>query len=321
MNNTKFRVLVTCTPMLKSLDECQERFKAEHLEVVAPDVGQQLSEAELLDMVADFDGVITGDDPFTEQVLRVGRQGRLRAIVKWGIGLDAIDLDAARKLGVFVSNTPGTFNDEVADTALGYTLLLARKLHTIDTAVHQGEWPKIQGTSLRGKIAGIIGVGNIGSALARRYYVLGMELLGYDPFPIDAALREETGMHQVDLDELCASADCIVLCCGLTPENYHIINPQTLAGMKEGVWIVNVARGALIDENALIGALEDGKIGGAALDVFESEPIDPAHPLLSYQQVIAGSHNASNTREAVSRVNQMSIDILVRELRRLSSEP
>jgi D-3-phosphoglycerate dehydrogenase len=133
--------------MLMSLADCQERFETENLEVVAPKIDQQLSEEELSEMVADFDGVITGDDPFTERVLEIGRKGRLRVIVKWGIGLDAIDLDAAKRLGIYVSNTPGMFGDEVADTALCYTLLLARGLHKIDAAVRRGEWLKIQGMS------------------------------------------------------------------------------------------------------------------------------------------------------------------------------
>ncbi|PIE33852.1 dihydrofolate reductase [candidate division KSB3 bacterium] len=319
MSDKRFRVLVTCTPMIKSLDTCQERFEVEKLDVVTPEVGQQLSEEELIEMVADFDGVITGDDPFTERVLQVGRQGRLRAVVKWGIGLDAIDLEAAKKLDVFVSNTPGTFNDEVADAALTYIMLLARGTHKTDVAVRNGKWPKAPGVSLRGRFAGIIGVGNIGSALARRLHALGMKLLGYDPYPINAAVKKDTGLRQVELDELFASVDCIALCCGLTPENYHLLDAEAFTKMKDGVWIVNVARGALIDENALVNALKDGKVGGAGLDVFESEPVHPNHPLLSFDEVIAGSHNASNTKEAVLRVNQISIDILVRELQRRKS--
>jgi D-3-phosphoglycerate dehydrogenase len=312
-----FRVLVTCTPMLMSLADCQERFKAENLDVVAPKIDQQLSEAELRKMIADFDGVITGDDPFTERVLEIGRNGRLRVIVKWGIGLNAIDLEAAKKLGIYVSNTPGMFGDEVADTALCYILLLARNLHKIDAAVRQGEWLKIQGTSVRGKVAGIIGVGSIGSAIARRLHVLGIQVLGYDPRPIASAFCQETGLQQVELDHLLGSADCVVLSCSLTPDNYHLLNKSAFSMMKDGVWIVNVARGALIDENALIAALESDKVGAAALDVFESEPLPSDHPLLKYEQVIVGSHNASNTREAVRRVNQLAIDILVRELRRI----
>ena len=310
-----FRVLVTCTPMLMSLADCQERFQQEQLDVVAPNVGQQLSEAELSAMAADFDGVITGDDPFTARVLEIGRKGRLRVIVKWGIGLDAIDLEAARRLGIYVANTPGMFSDEVADVALGYLLLLARGLHKIDAAVHQGHWLKIQGTSLRGKVGGIIGVGNIGSAIARRLHSVGMQLRGYDLSPIAQDLCQETGLQQVLLDRLLRSADCLILSCGLNPENYHLLNETAFAMMKPGVWIINVARGALIDEYALNVALKTGKVGGAALDVFESEPIAINHPLRIYNQVIFGSHNASNTRETTLRVNQLAIDILVRELR------
>jgi D-3-phosphoglycerate dehydrogenase / 2-oxoglutarate reductase len=315
-----WRVLITCPPMLLTLAECQERFKQENLEVVTPNVVQQLSEAELCKLVADFDGVIAGDDPFTAKVLEIGRQGRLRVLAKWGIGMDAIDLKASARLGIYTSNTPNVFGDEVADVALGYTILLARQLHKIDTAVRQGKWLKIQGSSLRGKVAGLIGIGSIGQAIARRLSVLGMPVLGYDLRPIDAAFCQETGLRQVNLDELLRCADCIVLSCNLTRDNYHLLNERAFAAMKEGVWLVNVARGALIDEKALLSALESGKVRSAALDVFESEPLINGHPLLNYEQVIVGSHNSSNTREAVLRVNQLAINNLVCDLQRTISE-
>lgn len=317
---TKSRVLITCPPMLLTLAECQERFTAENLEVVAPKVVQQLSEAELCEIIADFDGVIAGDDPFTAKVLEKGWQGRLRVLAKWGIGVDAIDLDAAKRLGIYTSNTPNVFGDEVADVALGYTLLLARRLHQIDSAVRRGEWLKIQGTSLQGKVAGVIGVGSIGKAIARRFCVLGMQVLGYDVYPIDPGFCQETNLQQVELDQLLCDADCIVLCCNLNADNYHLLNQAAFSKMKDGVWVVNVARGQLIDEKALILALENGKVGGAALDVFESEPLAIGNPLLKYEQVIVGSHNSSNTREAVLRVNQLAIDNLVRDLRRVVTD-
>jgi D-3-phosphoglycerate dehydrogenase len=310
-----WRILITAPPILGSLAECQERFAKENLEVVTPDVAQQLSEAELCHMIAEFDGVIAGDDPFTERVLETGRKGRLKVLAKWGIGVDAIDLEAAKKLGIYTSNTPNVFGDEVADVALGYTILLARGLHQIDAAVRRGEWLKIQGTSLRGKVAGIIGVGSIGQAIARRFGVLGMQLLGYDVRPIDSTFCWETGLEQVDLDQLLGQADCIVLTCNLTSQNYHLLNYQAFSSMKDGVAIVNVARGALVEEKALITALESGKVGAAALDVFESEPLE-THPLMKFEQVILGTHNSSNTREAVLRVNQLAIDNLVRDLKR-----
>ncbi len=315
-----WRVLITCPPMLLTIEECRERLAAENLDVVTPKIVQQLSETELCEMIADFDGVIAGDDPFTAKVLEIGRQGRLRVLAKWGIGVDAIDLEAAKKLGIYTSNTPNVFGNEVADVALGYTLLLARQLHKIDAAVRQGEWLKIQGTSLQGKVAGIIGVGSIGKAIARRFHVLGMNVLGYDVNPISPEFCENINLQQVELEQLLREADCIALSCNLSAQNYHLLNEQAFSIMKDGVWIVNVARGPLIDEKALISALESGKVGRAALDVFETEPISLDNPLLSYDQVIVGSHNGSNTREAVLRVNQIAIDNLVRDLQRVSSE-
>lgn len=314
-----WRVLITCPPMIMTLDQCQERFQQEGFEVYVPEFKQQMSEAALCELIADFDGVIAGDDPFTATVLKLGKQGKLKALAKWGIGVDAIDLDAAKDLGIFTSNTPNVFGDEVADVALGYTILLARQLHRMDAAVRQGNWLKIQGTSLRGKVAGVIGVGSIGKAIARRFSVLGMQVLGYDLYPIDPAFCEETGLEAVDLPTIFQQADCVVLACNLTPQNYHLLNADAFAQMQDGVWIVNVARGALIDEEALVDALTTGKVGAAALDVFETEPLQIINPLTQFEQVICGSHNSSNTREAVLRVNQLAIDNVVRDMARASA--
>lgn len=311
-----WRILITCPPMLLTIDSCRERLQQENLEVVTPQIVQQLTEAELCQMIADFDGVIAGDDPFTPKVLEIGRQGRLKVVAKWGIGVDAIALDAAKELGIFTSNTPNVFGDEVADVALGYLILLARELHKIDSAVRQGNWLKIRGTSLGGKVAGIIGVGSIGQAIARRLQALGMDLLGYDVNTISPDFCAAVGLKSVNLEQLYAEADCIFLACNLTPANRHLINQAALQQMKAGVWLINVARGALIEETALIAALDSGKVAKAALDVFESEPLAPEHPLVHRDNVILGSHNGSNTQEAVLKVNQIAIDNLVRDLQK-----
>ena len=147
-----------------------------------------------------------------------------------------------------------------------------------------------------------------------------MELLGYDVYPIDPAFCQETNLKPVDLELLLQQAECIVLACNLTPQNHHLLNQTAFSHMKQGVWIVNVARGALVDETALIAALKQGKVAAAALDVFEVEPVALSNPLLQFDQVIFGSHNSSNTREAVLRVNQLAIDHVVRDLKRAASE-
>ena len=307
-------VLITCPPMIMTLDECQERFAAEGFNVTVPEFEQQMSEEALCEIIAGFDGVIAGDDPFSAKVLKIGKEGKLKALAKWGIGVDAIALDAARDLGIPTSNTPNVFGDEVADVAMGYTILIARQLHKMDAAVRAGKWLKIQGTSLRGKTAGIIGVGSIGQAIARRIHAVGMNLLGYDIYPINPEFCQEVGMQQVELPELFQQSDCILLACNLTPDNHHLLNQDAFAQMKDGCWIVNVARGPLIEQAALVDALKNGKVAAAALDVFESEPVTTDNPLVQFDQVICGSHNSSNTREAVLRVNQLAIDNLVRDL-------
>lgn len=315
-----WRILITCPPMLLTLEECRERFNKENLEITAPSVVQQLSEEELCRIVGDFDGIIAGDDPFTAKVLELGRKGRLKVLAKWGVGVDGIDREAAQKLGIYVSNTPGVFNDEVADVALGYLVLLARQLHKIDTAIRQGEWLKIQGASLRGKTAGIIGVGGIGKAISHRLKVLGMNLVGYDVRPLDKDFCQSSGLEQVALNVLLESADCIILTCNLTADNWHLLDDKAFSMMKDGVWIVNVARGALIDPKALVTNLQRGKVKGAALDVFEEEPLSIENQLHTFNNVIFGSHNSSNTRDAVLRVNQLVINNLIKDLERVSME-
>lgn len=313
-----WRVLITCPPMLLTLEHCQERFQSEQFEVITPNVIQQLTETELCELIADVDGVIAGDDPFTDKVLSVGKQGRLKALAKWGIGVDAIDFSAAKRLGIFTSNTPNVFGDEVADIAIGYLILLARELHRIDQAVRQGNWLKIQGSSLRGKTAGIIGVGSIGKAIAIRLQSMGLNLLGYDVFPIAPEFCLKTNLEQVEFSELLSRADCIFLACNLTPDNYHLLDRKAFKRMKPSMWLVNVARGSLIEEKALLDALESGTVEKAALDVFEQEPINSNHPLTQFSQVVLGSHNSSNTYEAVLKVNHLAIDNLVRDLNRSS---
>ena len=266
-----FKVLVTCPHLQKTIDLYREELTAQGIELEVPALVQQLSEAELLEIIDQFDGVIAGDDPFTAKVLEQGK--RLKILAKWGIGMDAIDLEAANRLGIPVVNTPGAFPDEVADVALGYILMLARQLHRMHQSVLAGGWQQIPGMTLRGKTLGVIGVGSIGQAAVRRGLAVGMSVVGYDPYPINEAFQAETGLKPVTFEELLQASDFIVLCCNLTANNHHLLSYPQFELMKPGVRIVNVARGPLIDEAALAAALASGKVGGAGLDVFEVEPL------------------------------------------------
>jgi D-3-phosphoglycerate dehydrogenase len=308
----KWNVLITCPQLQQTINLYRALFAEHGIETELPHVVQKLSESELLKIIDRFDGVITGDDDFTARVLEKGK--RLKVIAKWGVGVDAIDIEAAKRLGIRVYNTPNVFSDEVADVVMGYIILLARQLHKLDQSVRSGGWMKIQGVSLRGKTLGVIGIGSIGRAVVLRAVAAGMSVVGYDITSIPALFIRETGLHPVEFEELLQTADFISLNCSLTSSNWHMLGPREFALMKTSVYIVNTSRGVLIDEVALVKALREGKVAGAALDVFEQEPLSPNSSLRQFDNCIFGAHNSSNTHEAVMRVNELAIRNLLEGL-------
>lgn len=312
------RVLITCRQLQQTIEEYRPIFAENGIEIDLPELVQQLSEAELLEIIDRYDGVIAGDDQFTARVLE--KAPKLRILAKWGVGVDGIDLDAARRLGIPVRNTPNVFHDEVADAVAGYIVLLARQLHRLDRSVRDGGWLKVRGMTLRGKTLGVIGMGSIGRAVAKRGAAFGMEVLGYDVAPPSPELVAESGGRMVPFADLIERSDFISLNCNLTAENRGMLGASEFARMRDGVFIVNTARGRLIDQAALVAALRSGKVAGAALDVFEEEPLPAGDPLRSFESCIFGTHNGSNTREAVLRVNEMAIGNLLDGLKRPRAE-
>lgn len=302
------RVLVTCPPMLGMIDSFRQRFEARGVEVVPAKVVQTLSERELCELLPQFDGWIIGDDPATYAVFEAGKKGKLRAAVKWGIGVDNVDFAACRSLGIPIINCPNMFGGEVADVAMSYITALARQTFTIDRGVRAGEWPKPRGLSLAGRTLGLVGLGDIGRNLARRALAADMKVIAYDPF-FAGELAE--GIQRANWPERLGEPDFIAFTCALTSANTHMLNAEVLARCKSGVRITNVARGPLIDEQALIAALQSGKVHSAALDVFEVEPLPMQSPLRDMPNTIFGSHNASNTVDGVVRCSHLAIDTLL----------
>jgi len=304
-----WRVLVTCPQLQRTIEAHRQRLVDHEIDVELPPVVQQLSEDELSALLPGVDGIVAGDDPLTRAVLQQADQ--LKVISKWGVGVDNIDLAAAEELGIRVSNTPGMFGDEVADVVIGYLVLLARQLHQVDRHVRDGQWPKPEGVSLAGRTIGVVGLGHIGQAVAKRALAMGMQVIGTDVSPESAVAAQRSGVKIVDLPELFRQADVVSLNCPLTAANRHMVNESTLATMKRGAWIINTARGGLIHEDALISALIGGRLGAAALDVFEIEPLPNNSPLRQISQVILGAHNGSNTADAVHRTSVRAIDNLI----------
>jgi D-3-phosphoglycerate dehydrogenase len=307
MFRMSLKVLVSCPHLQRTIDNHRDLFTQNGIEIDLPEVDQNLSETDLIKIIDRYDGVIAGDDVFSEKVLL--HASKLKVISKWGVGVDSIDLEAAKRLGIKVSNTPNVFGDEVADLVIGYIILLSRKMHLIDRSVRNGLWKdaQIRGISLRGKTLGVIGVGSIGKAVVERAKALGMITLGYDVYPISESFVKQTGLKQVTLTELLQNADFISLNCNLTPGNKHMLGRKEFDMMKSPVYIINTARGALIDESSLIQALTEGKVAGAALDVFEHEPLPGDSTLRQFENCIFGAHNSSNTYEAILRTNELAI--------------
>lgn len=309
---SQLTALITCLHLQRHFSKFESQYAALGVKAVLPEVkGQQLDAAGMRAVIENVDAVIAGDDVINEDVLKAGKASRLKAVIKWGIGTDSIDKPAAAKLGLPVYNTPGVFSDEVADLALSLLLDTVRQTHRMHASVLDGGWLKVEGRSLAGMTAGVIGLGSIGLGIARRTTAFGMRTVGYDVRPISPDTLRAFTVEQLPFDDVLAQSNVILIACNLTPENRHLFSDAAFAAMREGSFIVNVSRGPLIDERALLSALQSGKVAGAGLDVFETEPLPKDHPLRAYaDRCVFTTHNGSNTREAVHRINQMTTDIL-----------
>ncbi|WP_276091085.1 phosphoglycerate dehydrogenase [Pedobacter sp. JY14-1] len=303
------KVLVTCPPMLRAIDQLRHLFEEKNIELITPNVVQILTEDELIEILPNVDAWIIGDDPATERVFTAGKNGKLRAAVKWGVGVDNVDFKACEKLGIPIQNTPRMFGNEVADMALAYFTGLLRESYRVDREVRAGNWIKPAGMSSTDKTIALIGLGDIGLGVARRLKGFDVKINAYDPFT--SLTAENAGVDAIyEFPEALEEADFVIATCALTPSTHHMINADSIAKMKDGVKIINVARGPLIDETALVAALKSGKVSAAGLDVFEVEPLPANSELRQFEQCIFGTHNGSNTKEAVLRASYRAIDIL-----------
>ena len=309
-----WKVLVTAPYMQPVIDRFRPVFAENDVEIVVPPVNERFEEADLLPWLGDVDGVICGDDRFTERVLQAAP--RLKVISKWGTGIDSIDQAACQRLGIAVRNTPNAFSEPVADTVMGCVLCFARNLLRLDRRMREGIWHKTTSRALRECTLGVIGVGNVGKVVVRRALAFGMRVLGNDIVEMPADFLTETGIEMVSEETLLRQADFISLNCDLNPTSYHLISDPEFSLMKPTAYLINTARGPIIDEPALVRALQEERIAGAALDVFEVEPLPEDSPLRQMDNVLLAPHNANSSPEAWERVHQNTIRNLLEVLER-----
>jgi len=303
-------ILVSAPYLLPELDRLLPVLKAFDLNVIVPEVHERLSEEEILAYAGEFDGTICGDDRYTRRVIEAC-QPRLRVISKWGTGIDSIDQAAAADFGVMVGNTPNAFTVPVSESVLGYLLAFARNIPWLDDAMKAGEWKKINGKTLSESTLGVIGVGNVGQAVLRRARGFGMELLGNDIMDIAPDFLLENGVEMTGLQDLLSRSDFISVNCDLNPTSRHLINAETLSWVKPGAILINTARGPIVDQSALVAALQEGRLGGAGMDVFEDEPLPADSPLMGMKNVLLSPHNTNSSPRFWERVHWNTIKNLL----------
>ncbi len=281
------------------------------------DVRTGLDEAALVAAIGEFDGVVVrSQTQVTRSIIEAGT--RLRVIGRAGVGVDNIDVEAATERGIVVVNAPTGNTVSAAELTIALVLALSRHVPAADASLRGGAWDRkaFLGVELRGKTAGIVGLGQVGSAVARRLRAMEMTVIGHDPFVPDERARV-LGVELVSLDELLERADFIALHTTFSPGSAALLGPEQFARMKSGARLINTARGALIDEKALLEALDSGRLAGAALDVFAEEPANE-NPLVRHPKVISTPHLGASTQEAQERV---AVDVAREMLRVLDGQP
>lgn len=296
------RVLVTARSFGQFSPEPVNLLLERGCEVIRRPVSRPLSAAELRDLVPGMDALIVGNDEVDASVVEAARS--LKVISRYGVGLDNIDLAAAAAAGIVVTNTPGTNDASVADLTMGLILALARHLPQIGAKVKAGGWGRLLGMELAGKVLGIAGLGRIGRGVARRASAFDLKILGWDQVR-DEEWAARTGVTYVSWEELLEGSDLLTLHLPLTPSTRGLLGAAELARLKPGAYLINTARGELVEEQALYEALVSGRLAGAGLDVLATEPPGDS-PLLQLENVLVTSHIGGYTGEAVQRMGLLA---------------
>lgn len=305
-----WNILVTASPLL---DPVGERARADLLAagcrlVPSPRWGP-LPAADLLPLLPGMDAVYASVDQYTAAVLESPEAASLKVLSRWGVGYDSIDVAAATRAGIVVAFTPGLLNEAVADYAMALLLTVARRVHEGHATLRTGAWRPTWGHDIGGQTLGLVGCGRIGQAVARRAAGFGMRLLAYDPEPHPEAVR--LGVEFVPLDTLLEQSDFVSLHAALTPATRGLVGEAQLRRMKHSAYLVNTSRGAVLDEPALVRALREGWIAGAALDAFTTEPLPAGHPFLDVPNLLVTPHQASFGFSTGARVSQAAADALL----------
>ncbi len=297
----KFNILITAFPFVNEYKKLKNLFKKHNFNIKVIKTSQYLKEKDLIKVVENIDGILCGDDEINENVLK--KANRLKVLSKWGTGIDSIDLETCKKLKIKVFNTPGAFTESVATQALAFILNFNRKILENDYNIKKGIWNKFEGNTLVGKKIGIIGLGNIGLRIAELLLPFKSKIFGNDIKKINNKKLKNFKINTKSKNYIYKNCDIIIIATDLNISTRYLINNKTSKLIRKKPLLVNIARGPIINDQALILLLEKKIIAGACLDVFEKEPLPLKSKLRKFKNVILTSHNAFNTVEEVNKVH------------------
>jgi phosphoglycerate dehydrogenase-like enzyme len=304
-----WRVLVTATVMKDVGEEALRKLREAGCEVIMPPAKDRFTAAEVAQLLPGVDAVLASSEPYSREVIASSAASDLKIISRWGVGYDAIDIAAATEAGICVAYTPGLLNETVADYAFALLCAVARRVHEGHLEMRQKIWRKLWGFDISGRTLGLVGCGRIGLAMARRASGFQMRVVACDP--VRNAEAERMGITYVSLPELLAGSDFVSLHMALSAQTRGLIGYPQLQQMKRTACLINTARGPMIDEPALARALKEGLIGGAALDVFATEPLPADHVFYETPNLLLAPHQASCTWETGAKLSNASADAIL----------
>ncbi len=309
----KNKILISWHYLMPLSQKYKNLFKKENIDYDTISVNPSLKENQLLKIVHKYDGIICGDDEITKKV--IDKAKKLKVISKWGTGLDSIDVNYAKKKNILICNSPKAFVESVTVYAFGLLINLSRGLFKIHSLVMKNKWEKYSGVELLNKNLGIIGFGNIGENIAKVGTAFGMNILINDSNKKKKLKILKYGFSFVSKSKVLKKSDFLILATDLNKSSFHLLDFKDFEIIKKNLILINISRGPVINEKALIKYIENKKIGGIGLDVFENEPLKRNHIFKKFNNAIFGSHNAFNTKEAVNRTNDDCVLNLIKALK------
>lgn len=306
------KVLVTATDYARNCAAAKKLLESAGFSVIENPHGRPMTRAELGKYLPDISAVVAGIDDWTDEVFE--NAPNLKIIARFGVGIDNIDLAAAKAHGILVTNARGANADAVAELAVGGMLSMLRNFSYLDRTTREGKWERCVGHTLRGRVLGLVGFGAIAQYVAKLGHAFGAKIIAFDLFPDTEAARAHD-VQLVSLDELLSQSDIVSLHVPATPKTRGLINRKTLAQMKAGAILVNTARGAIVDETALLESLQSGHLSGAVLDVHAAEPTDAGDPLYALSNVLVFPHTAAETWETYHQVGLLTAEAVIDVIR------